>query len=340
MYSRNEKQARRKQDYLRFEKLTSKGYSVADDMASSALYVINEDPYGRAYYTKPLGEAIKRDPLTGRKYSQEEWATKEFVIDNKAQLINKVSADLVIGKSIDITYSDSENVSENEKEWLKDFIKENHLSTMLYEGAIQNSAKGDFYFQVVIGDDGEISLVSIDPYYVDIEHKNKKIKFYEVAYEFEVDKPKKFLRIGSNRSKKITYVQKKIHMAGKIIYRLFEKNDAEYVPVPLNINPENNELLEKALNSKHMKLYVSLDPLVETTDINAAYFTVEYTGIDEPLLIHWPNYRIFDIFGVSDTGMIESLQNALNNRSTQFNDILDKHADPSMYGPDSYLDEY
>lgn len=340
MYARNQKQARRKQDYLRYEKLTSKGYSVADDMASSALYVVNEDPYGRAYYTKPLGEAIKRDPVTGRKYSQEEWATKEFIIDNKVQLINKVSADLVVGKDVEIEPEAPDEVAEDAKEWLDDFRDKNKLSTKLYEGAIQNSSKGDFYFEIIIGEDGEIEVIDIDPYYVDIEHRHKKVKYYEIAYEFEIEKPRKYLRIGSSKTQKTTYVQKKIHMAGKIVYRMFEKDGVEYVPVPLGVNAENRELLERVAGNKHMKMYVSLDPLVETDKTDAAFFVVEYTGIDEPLMIHWPNYRMFDIFGVSDTGMIESLQNALNNRATQFNDILDKHADPSMYGPDSYLDEY
>lgn len=338
MYSRNQEQARRKQDYLRYKKLTMQGYSVADDTATGALYVINEDPYGRAYYTKPLGEAVKRNPLTGRKYSQEEWATKEFVIDNKAQLINKVSADLVVGKDVEIVPENPKDVSEENKEWFDNFKDANKLDVMLYEGAIQNSSLGDFYFEVRISDNGDIEVVEIDPYFVDIDHRYKKVKFYEIAYEFEVDKPRKYLRIGVNKVRKITYVQKKIHMPGKIIYELFEKDGADYLPVPLILNTENAELFERVSNKQHMKMYVSLDPQVETDNKDTAYFIVEYTGIDEPLLVHWPNYRMFDIFGVSDTGMIESLQNAINNRTTQLNDTLDKHADPSMYGPDAYLD--
>jgi hypothetical protein len=340
VYARNRKQQRRKQNYIRFEKLTSQGYSVSDETASNALYVVNSDPFGRAYYTKPLGEAIKRDPVTGRKYSQEEWATKEYIIDNKTQLINKVSADLVVGKDVEIGPEYPDEVSDEDKDWLRDFIKKNKLVTMLYEGAIQNSAKGDYYFEITIGDAFDIEVIEIDPYYVDIDHTNKRVNFYEIAHEFEIAKPRKFLRIGSNQTKKITYVQKKVHYPGKIVYKLLEKDGEDYNPVPLNINPENKKLFDRVEKSKHIKMYVSLDPITETDDIDAAFFIIEFTGIDTPLLVHWPNYRMFDIFGVSDTGMVESLQNALNNRETQLNDILDKHADPSMYGPDSYLDEY
>ena len=90
MYYRNNEQKVRKQNYVRYQKLTESGYSISNESAQTALYYINDDPFGRAYYLKSLGEVAIKDPMTGRMYTQEEWATKEFIIDNKTQLINKV----------------------------------------------------------------------------------------------------------------------------------------------------------------------------------------------------------------------------------------------------------
>lgn len=339
MYSKNTSQTIRKQNYARYEKLVRQGYSIADDKSSSSLYAVDTDPYGRTYYTKPLGESVKRDPMTGRQYTQEEWAIKDFIVDNKSQLIVKVSADLVVGKGAEIEIKDSDEYTEDQKVWLEDIVKYNNLSTLLYEGALQNSSKGDIYYEVTIDDNGKFKFIEVDAYYVDIEHEHKEVEEYEITYEFEITDHHKTL-LGANRDKVASYVQKKEYYKDRIVYSLLELKGNNWVNVPLKRNPDNFKLFDKTVKFKHMKSFMSLEPVKEVTYPVNAYFIVEYTGIDEPLIIHWPNYRMFDVYGVSDVGTIEGLQNALNNRQTQLNDILDKHADPSMYGPDSYLDSY
>jgi len=339
MYERNDEQGIRKLNYSRYRKLVEKGYSIAEDTANTSLYYINEDPFGRTYYQKSLGEVAIRDPLTGRMHTQEEWATKEFIVDNKAQLVAKVSADLIVGKKLSIKFKDTDSPKEEKIAWLEAFIKWNKLPTKLYESAMRNSGLGDQYFELEVRDN-KIKVIYRDPYYVDIEYENDEVKFYEIAWEIDVEKPVSRSLLKKKRQK-TTYIQKKLHYKGMIRWELWEKKRREMVPVPLNANPENEELLERALSAPHMKTLVAKESgeEYETDDINYVYIVEEYTGIDTFLLIHWPNYRMFDIFGASDAGMIENLQNALNNRQTQLHDILDKHADPPMYGNDSYLDE-
>jgi len=339
MYERNDEQGIRKLNYSRYRKLVEKGYSIAEDTANTSLYYINEDPFGRTYYQKSLGEVTIRDPLTGRMYTQEEWATKEFIVDNKAQLVAKVSADLVVGKSVSIKFKDTDSPKEEKIAWLEEFIKWNKLRTKLYESAMRNSGLGDQYFELEVIDD-KIKVIYRDPYYVDIEYENDDVKFYEIAWEIDVEKPVSRSLLKKKRQK-TTYIQKKLHYKGMIRWELWEKRKKEMIPIPLNENPENEELLTRALSESHMKTLLARESgeEYETDDINYVYVVEEYTGIDTFLLIHWPNYRMFDLFGVSDAGMIENLQNALNNRQTQLHDILDKHADPPMYGSDSYLDE-
>ncbi len=339
MYERNDEQGIRKLNYSRYRKLVEKGYSIAEDTANTSLYYINEDPFGRTYYQKSLGEVTIRDPLTGRMFTQEEWATKEFIVDNKAQLVAKVSADLIVGKKLSVKFVDTDNPSEEKTTWLDEFVKRNKLLTRLYESAIRNSGLGDQYFELEV-QDGKIKVVYRDPYYVDIEYENDTVKFYEIAWEIDVEKPISRSLLKKKRQK-TTYIQKKLHYSGMIRWEMWEQKKKDMIPVPLNQNPENEELIERALKEPHMKTLLAKESgeEYETNDVNSVYIVEEYTGIDTFLLIHWPNYRMFDLFGVSDVGIIENLQNALNNRQTQLHDILDKHADPAMYGNDSYLDE-
>jgi hypothetical protein len=338
MYANNEAHRDRKLNYNRYRKLTKLGYSISDEAQGTSLYVINTDAFGRSYYEKPIGGSVKKDAW-GKTYTQEEYAVKEFVIDNKTQLVNKASADLVVGSSIVLAPEFPDKVTEDDKTWLNDLVKENDLTVLLYERAMVNSSEGDVFFEVCLDEDKKIKIKPVDAYYVDIYQDNREVVCYEIAYEFELEGKNKTGFLNSGEKHRVCYVQKKLHYEGKIVYMLFEISDkAEPVLVPLSINPKNKELFEKCANSPNMRMLVSTEPEMETENQLDAYVIEEYTGVDEFLLVHWPNYRMFDVFGVSDNSMIESLQNALNNRITQYHDVLDKHGDPAMAGPEAYLD--
>ena len=338
MYSADSAQEKRKQDYARFQKLTQKGHSIADENPNTALYYINEDPFGRTYYLKSLGEVTVRDPITGRTYQQEEWATKEFITDNKCQLINKVSADLVVGKKLNLAWDVNDSATEDENKWLEDFYKKNKFNSKMYEGCIRNSALGDQYIELYVKDD-MIKLRSIHPSFVDIHCTFDEVESYEISWEISIKTTSKSgWLVSRSKKNRVDYVQKKTHYKGKIIYELFERKETELVATPLIVNPKNKDLVDRAITSPFMKTYRDAEGEYDTDIIDQIFVIVEYTGIDDFLLVHWPNYRMFDIYGVSDNGMIENLQNALNNRQTQLNDVLDKHADPAMAGDASYLD--
>ena len=351
MYYRNDEQKKRKLDYHRYEQMTKKGYSIAEETSQSPLYVINDDPFGRTYYTKPLGEVAVRDPITGQQYTQEEWSIKEYIIDNKAQLINKISADLVIGKSIDIKFDDTISIAEEMNKWLKDLIKKSKLSTKLREAALQNSSLGDQFFETCLYEN-RIIFKKIEPAIIEIiEDDNGDVHCYEIAWEIECEEHKTESQLlgKSKKTKTVTYVQKKIHYKGKIIHKLYLMKVDELLPVPLTKIEENRVFVEKAISTKNknIKALVSTSEDEDeddeykdavTKDADSVYTIIEYTGINSNLITHWPNYIMFGIYGMSDNGMIENLQNALNNRETQLNDVLDKHADPPMYGPSDFLD--
>jgi len=341
MYYRNREQETRKKNYARFERLTRHGFSISTETAVSALYVVNDDPFGRSYYQKAIGETVVKDPVTGQNYVQEEWATKEFIVDNKTQLVNKASADLLLGRNLAIRWPEGASTTEEQALWLEELQTRNSMLTLLYESAIRNSSLGDQFYEITIKD-GRINIDYVNPYYVDIEHEGRDVRYYELAWEKVGPEGKRRMPSWLMRTRKEErlkkFVYKKIHHPGYILRELWEEKRQEYFPVPLVRLPEYAGLVDRALADPNMRTFVNFEVGAETDSRDSVYSVVEYTGVDVPLIVHWPNYRMFDIFGVSDAGMIEGLQNALNNRGTQLNDVLDKHADPAMYGPDSYTD--
>lgn len=379
MYWANEAQRLRKLSYTRFRSLSERGYSIEEETASSTLFAINTDPFGRTFFSKSLGEVVVRDPLTGRSFTQEEWATKEFVVDNKCQLVNKVSADLVVGKRLSIKFREEDReepselvgeekrseisslrpggqttVSDELDDWLQRFVRRNRLPTVLYESALQNSSLGDQYFALEV-EGGGIDVVPVDPFFVEILEHRGRVVGYEVAWDIEQDvvaEPSILGRIGQvRRRSRRDLVMKKFYFPGYIRWELFEIDRERLKRLPLWELPENRELLARAFSpdAEHLvPMIVGPEdetgepgerPAEDERQIGEVIALMEYTGIDVPTLVHWPNYRMFSRYGMSDNGMIESLQNALNNRETQLNDVLDKHADPAMAGPDAYLDE-
>jgi len=75
---------------------------------------------------------------------------------------------------------------------------------------------------------------------------------------------------------------------------------------------------------------------------------VSYHGLGEPLVIHVKNFECDELpFGLSDYLDIKPLMDELNHRLTQFSNVMDKHSDPKMVGPDLigpdgkvHIDEY
>lgn len=60
----------------------------------------------------------------------------------------------------------------------------------------------------------------------------------------------------------------------------------------------------------------------------------ENTNVDRPLIFHVPNLQIDDnLFGIDDYSEADTLFAELDLRLSQISNILDKHSNPNMYGP-------
>lgn len=237
--------------------------------------------------------------INSLQYTQN-YAKLKYVAVNFAGLISKVSADMLAGEPITISGSNKELT-----DWLKGLTFENSLHTQLYESALKNSARGDAIFKVRSGPKNPDDTIST----VFIEDITPAIYFPMIDAGNWRAQPKYqelafLVNIGKDE-----YIRIERHYPGKIENELWEyKDKALYRKAPL-------------------ALY---DPSLPE---------VQETGIDRSLIIHVPNWRAGDYFGVSDYHDIEALMYAVNNRMTKNENILDKHSDPILALPEGVLDE-
>lgn len=237
--------------------------------------------------------------INSLQYTQN-YAKLKYVAVNFAGLISKVSADMLAGEPVTLSGSTKELT-----DWLKNLAFENALHTQLYESALKNSARGDAIFKVRSGPKNPGDSVST----VFIEDITPAIYFPMIDAGNWRAQPKYqelafLVTIGSNE-----YIRIERHFPGKIENELWEYRDKQlYRKAPLSLYDET---------------------LPE----------VQETGIDRSLIIHVPNWRAGDYFGVSDYHDIEALMYAVNNRMTKNENILDKHSDPILALPEGVLDE-
>ena len=237
--------------------------------------------------------------INSLQYTQN-YAKLKYVAVNFAGLISKVSADMLAGEPITVSGSTKELT-----DWLKGLTFENSLHTQLYESALKNSARGDAIFKVRSGPKNPGDSIST----VFIEDITPSIYFPMIDAGNWRAQPKYqelafLVTIGKDE-----YIRIERHYPGKIQNELWEYKD--------------KQLYRKA----PLALY---DPSLPEE---------QETGIDRSLIIHVPNWRAGDYFGVSDYHDIEALMYAVNNRMTKNENILDKHSDPILALPEGVLDE-
>jgi hypothetical protein len=190
--------------------------------------------------------------------------------------------------------------------------------------------------------DGEIGIRMQDPDYVEPVLENKRLVSIKYGWEIEQEEvttgnPRVDRQLARRERELNKLARVKEHGPGWIEHSLWVIKEGKLDRTE-SFKVLDEELWRKANNKQDGQFKFKIEEVdgkEYETDV-----VVEHTGIDEPLMLHWPNYKLLRWFGQSDNAMIESLQNALNSRETQLNDVLDKHSDPAMFGPAGFLDEY
>ena len=206
------------------------------------------------------------------------------------------------------TNSDSSEAGDNARQEAIDRItgKENKgYVRVLYKAAIDISRYGDGLVKVMLKKDGVEMKAQPPSYWYPVVDPNDLTEFthHVLAWKF--------------RKYDLDYLRVEIHEKGKITHRAFELKGNL-------IGPEVNVL--------------AFLPMTETGEPKLPDGTQE-TNVDDFLLVPFQGLVPSDeIFGDDDYTSVDSIIQGIEVRAAQIARVLDKHTDPSMYGPPDQLE--
>jgi hypothetical protein len=232
---------------------------------------------------------------------------RRYIIANFAGLISRLSADLLFGEYPDFLVAEED---EPAAEALAQIVIQNSLELMCYESALANSFRGDAVLKVRWG---KRTPQSEQPEAI-IEEVPAGIYFPEI----DEDDVRRVLRVTLAWVKTdptnpgMRYLRLEEHEPGVIRHRLLRFTGGRATEqVPL-----------------------------ETFEAYRGLPEEEETGLDHIPIFHVPNFRYGSRFwGISDYEGLESLFEALNNRYSQIDVVLDKHVAPKIILPPGFIDE-
>lgn len=235
---------------------------------------------------------------------------------NYAGLISKLAADLMVGETPVFRAPDGPGADS-----LKEIIGRpsgldgedpgdngNTLSTTLYEAALSASFRGDAVFRVRWGkrhpdderEDAIIEEVPASSYFVEHDPDNLRTVLSEcVAWVHRVP------------GRRASYLRVEEHVPGRVSNYAYRLN-------------ENTGKVGQRVSLAEVYGGQGLEPPDDEYE----------TGVPRSLLVHVPNFRHGSRFwGLSDYYDLEPIFDALNNRVSKTDRILDRHANPKLVLP-------
>lgn len=223
-----------------------------------------------------------------------------YISVNVAGAISRICADFLFGEAPSLRIG---KPGTKEQKALDDLIEDNDLLTLLYESALSNSFRGDAVFRLRVGAHGANSpervIIEQLPAYTYVAERSAD-NVRDVASESIV-----WSRPDKVRGR--VYLRVQTHLAGTILEQAF------------HFNPSAGKVGSQV---RLAEIYGADAPPDE-----------QQTGMDKSLLVHVPNFRHDSIYyGTSDYQDLVPLFDALNNRLSKIDRILDHHAAPKLIG--------
>lgn len=231
-------------------------------------------------------------------------ASKVYLIADYPKLISNVCGDMLFGEAPIFSAED-----EAEQKLITDLVDSNDLISTLMEAALSQSFRGDAVFRCRVGTrdtDGQrgviIEEVPAHSYFQEVDSQDCRRVLSEAIAWVHPTEESDYLRVEH-------------HLKGEVVQQAFELD----------------------LNTGKVGDFVPLE-FLHGSDAPPER---EATGLPFSLLTHIPNTRHGSRrWGASDfAGGLESLFDAVNNRLSKIEAILDKHADPNLVVPQGTLDD-
>lgn len=222
------------------------------------------------------------------------------VISNFQKLISLKIADFLLGEAPKITCGDDNSKHQKAIDTIKD---NSDLINTCYSAAIDVSRYGDSVFNVYLDEEGKGIIDITEPsfYFKVVDAKNKrKIKYHVLASTYEVEEAGGIF----SKNKKVKYLNYQIHSKGFYEEATYKLND--------------NCVIDTVI-----------EPLRKVD-----------TGLADFAVVPIHNILTSDrVYGIDDYTDLDSVISEIEVRLSQISKILDKHAEPSMQGPETALEQ-
>ena len=220
-------------------------------------------------------------------------------------------------------------------DWIDELVTRSGLHSRLIRVATGTSYRGDGALKVRWTKERGVTITSVSPQFLFLEtdaDDTETIAQATIGYvrwgqvetstaAGRMPAPRRAGETGTAQTKRQGYLFLEIHVPGQIAYELYRLRGTAYSG-EYSYHPTQDRV-----------------PLATLPDL-ANWPEIQPTGIDQLLIvpIALGADDEGDVYGRSDYADIEGLQGELNNRVTQRAEVLDKHADPWMFGPPSVPD--
>jgi hypothetical protein len=228
---------------------------------------------------------------------------------NWPKRLSTLWADLLAGDPPSFTIGD---VNSPMQKQLDELIERNQFAILLYDVGIDISRYGDGIFKIGLKD-GEAVIRGQCPAYwfpvVSIADV-RDVQYHVLAWPFSAT-AQSGSASGAHRGSKMDMLKVEIHSKGQIEHRVLAVG-------------------------KNRKIEHLEDPQKHFPNLPGP---IEETRIDDFLVHQAPGLRPIDrLFGIDDYSDAESVVQEMEVRLAQIARILDSHADPTMYGPESVVE--
>jgi hypothetical protein len=236
---------------------------------------------------------------------------------NWPKRLSTLWADLLAGDPPGFTIGEPDSP---EQKQLDAIIKRNKFQTLIYDVSIDISRFGDGLMKLAVKDAKSIIGAQSPSFWFPVVSiaDVKDVRYHVLAWPF---KAKAIKGKPNYRGKDMDMLKVEIHSRGQIEHRVLAVAENKKI-----------EHLES------VKDHFPPSPNRQLQEIMATDRLVEDTGIEDFLIQHAPGLCPTDrLHGLNDYTDVETLVQEMEVRIAQIARILDKHADPSMAGPEALL---